>query len=352
MSVSIVTGSAGLVGAEATRDHLGQGLHVVGIDNDMRARFFGPEASTGAQRDRLIRDFPEYEHLDLDIRDAEAVDRAFARFGSAIVQVVHTAAQPSHDWAASEPFTDFQVNANGTLHLLEATRRHCPEATFIFTSTNKVYGDTPNRLPLVERATRWEVYPAHAFAAEGIDETMSVDRTLHSLFGASKLAADVLAQEYARYFGLRTGIFRCGCLTGPGHAGARLHGFLSWMMKCAVAGRPYEVYGYKGKQVRDNLHSRDLVQAFAAFHQRPRPGEVYNLGGGRFSHSSLLEAAALCGELAGRPLDLRIREEPRTGDHIWWVSDTRKFRAHYPEWSPEWDVPAILRDLHAAETAG
>lgn len=344
----IVTGSAGLVGSETVRHYAGQGWRVIGVDNDLRASFFGAEASTAWQRDALCRQFPAYTHVSADIRDPQAMDRLFGEYNRETSLVVHTAAQPSHDWAASDPQMDFTVNANGTLTVLEAVRRHCPEATFIFTSTNKVYGDTPNRLPLVELETRWELDPAHPYARDGIDETMSIDQTKHSLFGASKVAADVLVQEYGRYFGMRTGVFRGGCLTGPAHSGTRLHGFLSYLMKCAVSGREYVIYGYKGKQVRDNIHSADLVRAFDAFHAAPRPGEVYNMGGSRFSNCSMAEAIALCETLTGRKMHVRYEETNRIGDHIWWVSSVEKFKAHYPAWRLTYDVPAILREIHAA----
>jgi CDP-paratose 2-epimerase len=346
--VVIVTGSAGLVGAETARFYLEQGRPVVGIDNDMRARFFGAEASTRPQRDSLVREYPDsYTHADADIRDRDSIERIFRTHGSAIGLIVHTAAQPSHDWAASDPQADFTVNANGTLNLLEATRAACPGAVFIHVSTNKVYGDTPNRLPLIEQDTRWELDPAHPYAAHGIDETMSIDQTTHSLFGASKAAGDLLAQEYGRYFGMNVGVFRGGCLTGPGHAGTRLHGFLSYLMKCAVSGRTYTIYGYGGKQVRDNIHSRDLVHAFDAFAAQPRPGEVYNIGGSRFSNCSMQEAVALCEAITGRKMAVEYSEQNRVGDHIWWISSVEKFRAHYPEWNLTYDVPAILREIYA-----
>jgi CDP-paratose 2-epimerase len=345
MSVAVVTGSAGLIGSEASRHFAGLGLNVVGIDNDMRSHFFGPEASTRRQRDRLRKELaPWYRHVDADIRAGEAIDAVFAEYGKHVSVVVHTAAQPSHDWAARDPHTDFGVNAVGTLNLLEATRRHCPDAVFIFTSTNKVYGDSPNRLPLVEQETRWEVDPAHTYA-NGIREDMSIDQTLHSLFGASKLAADVLVQEYGRYFGMKTGVFRGGCLTGPNHSGTQLHGFLAYLVKCAATGRPYTVFGYGGKQVRDNIHSADLIAAFDRFFRAPRPGEVYNIGGGRFSNCSMLEAIRLCEELTGRPLDWTYTDANRTGDHIWYVSDVSKFAAHYPGWHLTYDVPRICREI-------
>jgi len=346
VSVCVVTGAAGLVGSEAARHFAGLGMDVVGIDNDMRARFFGPDASTAPQRARLEAALgARYRHVDADIRDRDAIAALFAEYGGAIALVIHAAAQPSHDWAAREPHTDFAVNALGTLNLLEATRTRSAEAPFIFTSTNKVYGDTPNRLPLVERETRWEVAPDHAFAARGIDETMSIDRTLHSLFGASKVAADVLVQEYGRYFAMNTACFRAGCLTGPNHAGAELHGFLAYLMKCAATGAPYTVFGYKGKQVRDNLHSADLVRAFEAFFRAPRAGEVYNAGGGRFSNCSMLEAIAACEAICGRRLNWTYDERARTGDHIWWVSDMGRFESHYPGWKRTYDTDRILGEI-------
>ena len=348
MSIAIVTGSAGLIGSEASAFLAGQGLEVVGLDNDLRRYFFGAEASTAATRARLERQVPGYRHAELDIRDREGVQALFQRYGGSIALVLHTAAQPSHDWAAREPETDFAVNAVGTLNLLEATRRHAPDACFLFTSTNKVYGDTPNRLPLVELERRWELDGAHPYAAHGIDEGMSVDQTLHSLFGASKLAADALVQEYGRYFGMKTACFRGGCLTGPGHAGAELHGFLAYLARCVLSGRKYTVFGYKAKQVRDNIHSADLVSAFWAFFQAPRAGEVYNIGGGRQVNCSMLEAIDLLRELTGRELDWTYSETNRAGDHIWWVSDIGKFQRHYPGWRLTHD----MRQLMAAVVEG
>ena len=348
MSVAIITGSAGLIGSEASRHFAGLGLDVVGIDNDMRSRFFGPEASTRRQRERLRKELrPWYRHVDADIRDADAMDAVFAEYGKHVSLVVHTAARPSHDWAAREPHTDFTVNAVGTLNMLEATRHHAPDAVFIFTSTNKVYGDTPNRLPLVEQETRWEIDPAHTYAA-GIREDMSIDQTMRSLFGASKVAADILVQEYGRYFGLRSACFRGGCLTGPNHSGTQLHGFLAYLVKCAATGTPYTVFGYQGKQVRDNIHSADLIQAFDHFWRAPRAGEVYNIGGGRFSNCSMLEAIRICEEITERPMEWTYSETNRTGDHIWWVSDVSKFESHYPGWKLAHDVPRICREIFEA----
>lgn len=348
MSNVIVTGSGGLIGSESSKRFHAEGLDVVGIDNDMRAYFFGTDASTVHTAKELSKSLRNYRHENLDIRDQAGVERVFARAGNQTVAIIHTAAQPSHDWAAREPQTDFSVNAMGTLNLLEAARRHCPEAAFIFTSTNKVYGDTPNALPLIELETRWEIESSHPYHARGIDETMSIDQTKHSLFGASKVAADVLVQEYGRYFGMKTACFRGGCLTGPAHAGAELHGFLAYLMRCTVAGRPYRVFGYKGKQVRDNIHSHDLVEAFWQFLQAPRRGEVYNIGGSRHSNCSMLEAIALCEEISGRKLDYTYLDDNRVGDHIWWISDVQKFQGHYPDWKYRYGLREILEEIHAA----
>jgi CDP-paratose 2-epimerase len=343
----VVTGSAGLIGSETVKRFAQDGTRIVGIDNDMRAQFFGAEASTKKTRDALIKNVPGYEHQALDIRDADGVMGLFKEHGSSIAAIVHTASQPSHDWAARDPQTDFTVNANGTLNLLEATRKFCPEAPFVFTSTNKVYGDTPNRLPLRELEKRWEIEPRHEYEP-GISETMSIDHTKHSLFGASKVAADVLVQEYGRYFGMPTVCFRGGCLTGPAHAGTELHGFLSYLMICTVTGRPYRVFGYKGKQVRDNIHSFDLVEAFDEFIRAPRAGEVYNIGGSRHSNCSMLEAIDLCQEISGKKLTWAYEETNRVGDHIWWISDVRKFQEHYPRWKFRYGLREILEEIHLA----
>lgn len=342
----VITGSAGLIGSEAVRFFCGLGHQVVGLDNNMRQYFFGEEGSTLWNRHELQEEFDNYTHHDVDIRDEEAVTKIFRGHGTDISLIIHAAAQPSHDWAAKEPYTDFSVNANGTLTLLESTRRHCPKAVFIFLSTNKVYGDTPNHLPLVEEETRWELDPSHGYW-RGIDETMSIDQSKHSLFGASKAAADLMVQEYGRYFGMKTACFRGGCLTGPNHSGAKLHGFLSYLMKCAVTGDPYTVFGYKGKQVRDNIHSHDLVNALYHFYKEPRVGEVYNIGGGRYSNCSMLEAVRLCEEIAGKKLNWSYSESNRSGDHIWWISDLSKFKSHYPNWDIKYDVRDILEQIHA-----
>jgi CDP-paratose 2-epimerase len=350
MSIVLITGAAGLIGSEAALFFASKGFDVVGVDNDMRRYFFGDDGSTARRREWLERTVKNYRHVEEDIRDERAMDHLFAVHGRSIALVIHAAAQPSHDWAAREPITDFTVNANGTLTLLEMTRRHCPDAPFIFTSTNKVYGDTPNRLPLVEAETRWVVQGGHPFSVHGIDETMTIDASMHSVFGASKVAADVMVQEYGRYFGLKTACFRGGCLTGPGHAGTELHGFLSYLVKCGATGRPYTVFGYKGKQVRDNIHSYDLVNAFWHFFNAPRSGEVYNIGGGPASNCSMLEAIAIVERLTGRPMPWTYSNVNRAGDHIWWVSDIRKFASHYPGWTLTYPLERTMEEIHGELT--
>ena len=351
MSIVLITGSAGLIGSEATRFFHERGFDIVGVDNNMRQYFFGEDGSTTWNREQLECGLSNYRHRDVDIRDTAAIDALFSKFGKDIALVIHTAAQPSHDWAAREPITDFTVNANGTLNLLEATRHCCPDAAFIFTSTNKVYGDAPNELPLVEGETRWEIDTTHPYHSFGIDESLRIDQCKHSLFGASKVAGDILVQEYGRYFGLKTAAFRGGCLTGPAHSAAELHGFLGYLVKCVVTGRSYTIFGYKGKQVRDNIHSRDLVSAFWHFFQNPREGEVYNMGGSRHANVSMLEAIEIAQRLSGKTLDYSLSEESRIGDHIWYISDVRKFQAHYPEWSYEYDIERTLQEMvEATET--
>ncbi len=345
MAIALVTGSAGLIGAESVRFFSSKGFEVAGIDNDMRKVFFGDEASTEWSRKKLETEISNYTHYSEDIRDAEGMKNIFKKYSEDIKVIIHTAAQPSHDWAAKDPFTDFTVNANGTLVLLEMTRKYCPDAVFIFTSTNKVYGDAPNSLPLVELETRWEVEESHPYSKNGIDESMSVDQTKHSLFGASKLAADVAVQEYGRYFGMKTACFRGGCLTGSGHSSTELHGFLAYLMKCAVTGQHYTVYGYKGKQVRDNIHSYDLVNAFWHFYKKPGTGEVYNIGGGRHSNCSMLEAIEMCEEITGKNMNYSYTPENRIGDHVWWISDVSKFKTHYPQWDYKYSLKDIMVEI-------
>ncbi len=345
MSVAVVTGSCGLIGSESAA-HFGEaGLTIAGVDNDMRAAFFGPDASTRASRERLERRLGDrYKHHELDIRDRDGIAKLFEHYGPEIELVVHTAAQPSHDWAAREPFTDFDINAVGTLNVLEATRLHAPGAVVIFTSTNKVYGDTPNALPYVELEKRWELEEGHRWYG-GVDEAMSIDTSLHSLFGASKVAADVLVQEYGRYFGMHTACFRGGTLTGPNHAAAELHGFLAYVVRCAMTHTPYTVFGYQGKQVRDAIHSSDLINAFDEVFRSPRVAEVYNIGGGRHSNVSVLEAIDLVQEVTGEEMTWTYTDEARIGDHIWWISDNGRFASHYPDWEQAYDVRAIAAEL-------
>ncbi|MGQ0433560.1 MAG: NAD-dependent epimerase/dehydratase family protein [Microthrixaceae bacterium] len=344
----LVTGSAGLIGSEAVSFFDGLGFDVHGIDNNMRADFFGPGGDTTWNRQRLEATCARYTHHDVDIRDRAAVDALMGRLRCDLV--IHAAAQPSHDLAASRPFDDFDVNATGTLNLLEGCRQHTPDAVFITVSTNKVYGDNPNKVPLVELDTRWDY--AEPSMSAGIDETMSMDGCLHSLFGASKVAADVLTQEYGRYFGLRTGTFRGSCLTGPHHSGVELHGFLSYLVHTTLREGDYTIYGYKGKQVRDQIHSADVVSAFWAFAQAPRPGEAYNLGGGKDNAASLLECVELVAAASGgkRP-NLTYDDTNRVGDHICYYTDMTKFRTHFPGWEPQYRLDEIVDEMVAAVTS-
>lgn len=348
MTVAIISGSAGLIGSEASL-YFGQlGFDVVGIDNNMRQTFFGEDASTAWNVKRLQTQLGDrYQHHSLDIRDRSAVLNLFKKYGNNISLIIHTAAQPSHDWAAKEPFTDFDINAVGTLNFLEATRQHCPTAPFIFTSTNKVYGDTPNQLPLEEQELRYEIDSNHTYSA-GIREDMSVDQCLHSIFGASKVAADVMVQEYGRYFQMPTACFRGGTLTGPNHSAAKLHGFLAYVMRCAMTATPYTIFGYKGKQVRDAIHSNDLIRAFHEVQKQPRIAEVYNIGGGRFSNVSVLEAINKCQEIAGKEMIYDYSEQNRIGDHLWWIGDNGRFESHYPDWKMEYNVDNILQEIYDA----
>ncbi len=349
--VTIVTGSAGLIGSESVRFFCQQGHHVVGIDNNMRKVFFGEDASTEWNKKQLLQNYEaSYTHYEVDIRNADEISKIFQKYNTEIDLIIHTAAQPSHDWAAKDPYTDFTVNANGTLVLLENTRQHCPNAVFIFCSTNKVYGDRPNLLPLIEQEKRWEIDEKSPYFL-GINESMSIDNCKHSLFGSSKVAADILVQEYGRYFDMNTACFRGGCLTGPSHSGTKLHGFLSYLMKCVMTGDHYQVFGYKGKQVRDNIHSYDLVNAFYHFYKDPRMGEVYNIGGSRHSNCSMLEAIALCEEIADKKLNWDYVETNRIGDHIWWISDISKFKNHYPNWDLKYNVKDILEEIYSQNSS-
>lgn len=346
MKIAIITGSAGLIGSQACDFFSEKGYKIIGIDNDMRAYFFGEGSSTKDSLESLKSKINDYEHYNIDIRDYQKLNEVFSKYSNDIDIVIHTAAQPSHDWAANEPLTDFSINATGTINMLEVTRLNCPKATFIFTSTNKVYGDTPNKSPYIqERESRWECVDDLGNPTS-IDETMSIDNTKHSVFGASKVAADVMCQEYGKYFGMNVGIFRGGCLTGPNHAGAELHGFLSYLVKCIVNDKPYTIFGYKGKQVRDNIHSWDLVNMFWEFHQNPKQGEVYNAGGGRDNSTSILEAIDTINRIAGTNWsNYTISEQNRIGDHIWYISDLRKFRTHYPNWNITIDLEETIKQM-------
>lgn len=361
MKTAIVTGSLGLIGSESVKFLSKKGFKVIGIDNDMRKYFFGEEASTAWNREVLEKECPDYVHISADIREMSALEKVFEVDSSAIELVIHTAAQPSHDWAAKEPITDFTINAVGTLNMLEVTRKYCPNAVFIFTSTNKVYGDAPNRLLLVEKEKRYEIdgwryeprgheldsYPKRMGASHaGINEDFSIDQCLHSVFGASKVAADIMVQEYGKYFKMKTGIFRCGCLTGPSHSGTELHGFLSYLMKCTMTKTPYKIFGYKGKQVRSNIHSFDLLNAFYEFYLNPKCGEVYNMDGGREVNCSMLEAIEVCEKITGNKLQYTYIDEARIGDHQWWITDNSKFKRDYPNWKLEYNIERILQEIY------
>jgi CDP-paratose 2-epimerase len=346
MKTVLVTGSSGLIGSEAVEHFDRQGHQVVGVDNNMRRVFFGEPGDTTWNLERLRKATRNFSHCDIDIRNRAALEDLFRKYR--FDMIVHCAAQPSHDKARDIPILDFEVNALGTVNLLEATRLHAPEAVFAFFSTNKVYGDAPNELPLKELETRWEYARPEDF--NGIDENCRIDRTLHSLFGASKASADLMAQEYGRYFGMKVGVFRGGCLTGPSHSGVELHGFLSYLVKVALTGGTYNVFGYQGKQVRDNIHSHDVVRAIEEFAANPRPGEVYNLGGGRGNSVSMLEAIAKIEQMSGKKLNWKYVEENRKGDHICYISNLAKLRSHYPNWSITIGLDEILRQIIADQT--
>ena len=342
----LVTGASGLIGSEVSTYFGHQGYQVHGVDNNQRAVFFGPQGDTRWNQQRLERELPAYRHHELDIRDRQGVLELLSELRPAVI--VHAAAQPSHDRAAAIPFDDFDTNAVGTLNCLEAARRSCPESPFVYLSTNKVYGDRPNGIPLIERETRWDY--ADPRYADGIDETFSIDQSLHSLFGASKVAADVMVQEYGRYFGMPTCCLRGGCLTGPNHSGVELHGFLSYLVGCNLEGREYRIFGYKGKQVRDQIHSYDVINAFWHFAQNPRPGEVYNLGGGKENAASLLECVDLIHRASGKRPKLSYTETNRVGDHICYYSDLRKFQSHFPTWKKKYSLEQIVTEMVAAMT--
>ena len=348
MAVIIVTGSSGLIGSEAVRKYSSLGYQVVGIDNNLRRILFGDDACTLWNKQNLQTEFKNYIHYDIDIRDNEKVNKIFSEYGKDIKLIIHAAAQPSHDWAASDPFVDFTVNANGTLVLLEAFRKYAATAVFVFMSTNKVYGDRPNSIDLIEGDTRFDIAPTSRYK-NGINESMSIDDCKHSLFGASKVAADILVQEYGRYFSLATTVLRGGCLTGPSHSGTKLHGFLSYLMRCAITKKEYTIIGYKGKQVRDNIHSFDLLNAVHHIFLEPKIGAVYNIGGGVYSNCSILEAASIASEITGNPMKLLYNPIERSGDHVWWVTDLTKFKSTYPEWSIKYDVNSIMSEIYETQ---
>lgn len=341
MAKVLVTGSCGLIGSESVK-FFAKNFDVIGVDNDMRAYFFGEEASTSWNRKLLEKKYKNYKHYDLDIRDNRELRKIFKN--NKFDLIIHCAAQPSHDWAAKEPITDFEVNALGTMYLLENFRKYSEGAVFIFTSTNKVYGDTPNSLPLIELDKRFELPKNHKYY-KGIDESMSIDNSKHSIFGASKVAADVMVQEYGKYFGLKTAVFRGGCLTGPAHSGTKLHGFLAYLVKCIATGQKYTVFGYKGKQVRDNIHSFDLVNAFYSVYKNPKKGEAYNIGGSRHSNISILEAIEKIEKILKKKANFEYVNKNREGDHIWYISDVSKFKNHYPNWDFKYNGDMILEDI-------
>lgn len=339
----LITGSAGLIGSEAVKFFAQKDFQIVGIDNNMREYFFGKEASTAWNQKLLKQKFAkQYHHYQTDIRNKEEIEKIFHQHKFDLI--IHTAAQPSHDWAAKEPLTDFTINALGTLILLENYRKYSPEAVFIFTSTNKVYGDLPNLIPLIEHKTRFEPRKNHRFY-KGIDESMSLDNSKHSIFGASKVAADIMTQEYGKYFGLKTAVFRGGCLTGPAHSGTKLHGFLAYLAKCIATGEEYTINGYKGKQVRDNIHSFDLVNAFFEVYKKPRFGEVYNMGGGRHANISMQEAISKIENITKKKAKVKYLDSNRIGDHIWYISDVGKFQSHYPNWKYKYNIDGIIEEI-------
>ena len=344
MNIALITGSCGLVGSESSIYFSKKKFKILGVDNNVRKFLFGKDGDISWVKKNLKKNVKNYVHLNTDIRNFNALKKIFSKYKNKIKIIIHAAAQPSHDWAKHKPFIDFDINAKGTLNLLELTKKYCPNAPFIFMSTNKVYGDNPNHLPLDEKKTRWQIKKDHRFK-NGIDETMSIDNCTHSFFGASKSYADLIVQEYGKNVGLKTACFRAGCITGPNHSGAKLHGFLSYLVKISLKKKKYTLIGYKGKQVRDNIHSHDLVSCFWEFYKKPRKGEVYNIGGGRYSNCSILEALKIVEKISKIKIQRKILKNNRVGDHIWYVSSLRKFKKHYPKWRQIYSTKKIIDEL-------
>ncbi len=344
MKIALITGSCGLVGSESASFFSKKGFKIIGIDNNYRKVFFGKDGDISWLRNKLKKELKNYKHFSTDIRNFENLKKIFKKYRKNISLIIHAAAQPSHDWAKNKAFIDFDINAKGTLNLLELTRLYCPNAPFIFMSTNKVYGDNPNLLPLIEKKTRWEIKGNHKFKS-GIDESMSIDNCTHSFFGASKSYADIIVQEYGKNIGLKTACFRAGCITGPNHSGAKLHGFLSYLVKISLQSKKYFLIGYKGKQVRDNIHSNDLVSCFWEYYKKPGHGEVYNMGGGRYSNCSVIEALNMVENITGIKIKKKILKQNRIGDHIWYVSNTKKFKKKYPNWKQKFSTRKIINEL-------
>ena len=344
MSIVIITGSSGLVGSEAVNFFCDKGFDVIGIDNNLRKFFFGRDGSTLWIKNNLIKRNKKFKNFNIDIRNFNGLEKIFKKYRKNISLIIHCAAQPSHDYGKKFPVLDFNVNATGTLNLLELTKIYCPNSPFIFTSTNKVYGDNPNKLSIIETKNRWELKKNNKYY-NGIDEKFSIDHCTHSFFGVSKTYADLIVQEYGKNIGLKTVCFRAGCITGPNHSGAKLHGFLSYLVKITLATRKYSLIGYKGKQVRDNLHSYDLVNCFWEFFKKPKRGEVYNIGGGRYSNCSILEALDLVEKISNISISRNVVRIPRIGDHIWYISNLKKFRNHYPKWKQKYNTKKILGEL-------
>ncbi len=344
MSLALITGSCGLVGAESVRLFHEKGFDIIGIDNNQRKYFFGKDGDNNWVKSNLIQNYKKYDHYSIDIRNYGKLEKIFKKYKKKIKVIIHNAAQPSHDWALKKPQVDFDINAKGTLNLLELTKTYCPDSPFIFMSTNKVYGDNPNKLPLVEKKTRWEIKSNHKFY-NGITENMNIDNAVHSFFGVSKTYADLLVQEYGKNIGLRTVCFRAGCITGPLHSGTKLHGFLSFLVKTIIKNKRYNLIGYKGKQVRDNIHSEDLVGCFWEYYKKPKRGEFYNIGGGRKSNCSIIEAINYVEEKMNLKVKKIYIKNNRVGDHIWYISDMKKFKKHYPKWKQKFSTTGILDEL-------